>query len=231
MNANLFYRLSVALIVVALLGGPTLARASGANDNGRFFNDADVILNSVKVSPDPVPGGTTATGTVSLRFPVFEDVVVLLDNRNAAASVPDRVTIRALDRSATFPVRAKSVTALTSGALGASVDRGEATTHQATKFTVRPAGVQGVTFEPSRVQGGGFATGIVTLEAPSATGVTVDLKAASPAVLPKETVTIAPGTAFATFTVETKAVSGETPVAITATVNGVTKTGILTVTP
>ncbi len=90
-----------------------------------------------------------------------------------------------------------------------------------------------VTFSPSTVMNGQRAIGTVTLASPApAGGELVTLSGSSPeAAGVPVTVTVPAGAAAASFSVATSAVGAETNIAVTASANGVTSAGTLTVEP
>ena len=94
------------------------------------------------------------------------------------------------------------------------------------------AAVGSVSASPASVQGGGTATGTVTLTvaAPSG-GALVGLSSASSAVTVPASVTVAQGATSATFGIATSAVPMSTSTTISASYAGVTKSTTFTVTP
>src|SRR6266699_1326745 len=90
-----------------------------------------------------------------------------------------------------------------------------------------------IALNPASVTGGSPSTGTVTLSGPAPTGgaaVTLTSSSTSTATVPAS-VTVAAGASSATFTVTTSAVTTSTPVTISASYAGVTKTASLTVAP
>jgi len=89
-----------------------------------------------------------------------------------------------------------------------------------------------VTLNPSTVNGGGSATGQVTLNQLAPTGgASVSLTSNSAAATVPASVTVTAGQSSATFTVSTGSVAASTPVTITGSYGGGTKTAMLTVMP
>ena len=85
---------------------------------------------------------------------------------------------------------------------------------------------------PSSVTGGTSAAGTVVLSVPATTGATVSLTSSNPAVASvPPTTTVAPMGLTGTFAVATTAIAANTPVTITASYGGATRTASLTVTP
>ncbi len=94
------------------------------------------------------------------------------------------------------------------------------------------ATLSSVTASPSSVVGGNTTTGAVTLTAPAPSGgVPVSLSSSNTtAALVPASVTIPAGATSATFTITSKAVTASTPVTISASFGGITRTATLTVT-
>jgi len=86
---------------------------------------------------------------------------------------------------------------------------------------------------PTSVVGGQSSTGTVTLSGPAPSGgVAVTLSSTQPAVASvPPSVTVGAGTTSLSFLISTTAVAASTPVGITASSNGTSKTATLTVTP
>ena len=95
-----------------------------------------------------------------------------------------------------------------------------------------PAALYSIMLNPSTVNGGGTATGQVTLNqlAPNG-GAPISLSSNSAAATVPASVTVMAGEASATFTVTTGSVAASTPVTITGSYGAVTKTAMLTVMP
>ncbi|MGO9008551.1 MAG: beta strand repeat-containing protein, partial [Bryobacteraceae bacterium] len=90
-----------------------------------------------------------------------------------------------------------------------------------------------MTITPAGVVGGSASSGTVTLSAPaSAPGVTVSLASSNPVVAAvPASVTVPTGSTSVEFAITTSSVSTQTQVTITATYNGVSPNGVLTVLP
>jgi subtilase family protein len=95
-----------------------------------------------------------------------------------------------------------------------------------------PAALYSIMLNPSTVNGGGTATGQVTLNqlAPNG-GAPISLSSNSAAATVPASVTVTAGQASATFSVSAGSVATSTPVTITGSYGGVTKTAMLTVMP
>jgi hypothetical protein len=92
-------------------------------------------------------------------------------------------------------------------------------------------GVTSVSIVPTSVTGGTAATGTITLDAPApAGGAQVSVTSASGAIGLPSSVTVAAGQTNSTFTITTNAVATDTDASITASLNGISATGVLKVT-
>ena len=190
-------------------------------------------LTSMTVSPGSVVGGASATGTVSLgsAAPPAGVYVNLWSNQPNSASVPESVFIPGGATSASFEVRTFP-SSPTSVQLSAQVN-GD---FQFSSITVNPsapsAALSAVTVNPTSVTGGSSSTGTVTLSAAAPSGgAVVSLSDNSSAATVPGSVTVAAGTTSANFTVTTGTVTTSTPVTITGTYGGASRTVTLTVNP
>jgi hypothetical protein len=96
-----------------------------------------------------------------------------------------------------------------------------------------PISVQSLTLSPSPIVGSKPAVGTVTVELAAAPGdIKVDLSSADPTLVDVPAgVTVAAGRTTASFTVKTHPVAVQTTVAVSATANGRTKIGHITLKP
>jgi len=189
-------------------------------------------LSSLTLSPASVTGGAQSAGTVTLSGPAITGgAQVLLTSDNGAASVPSSVTVLAGATSATFTVNTSAVTASTPVTISASY-AGVTKTASLTVVPQALPALSSLTLSPTSVTGGAQSTGTVTLSGPAPTGgAQVMLSSNSVAASVPSSVTVLAGASSATFTVSTSAVTISTPVTISASYAGVTKTASLTVAP
>ena len=95
-----------------------------------------------------------------------------------------------------------------------------------------PPALYSIMLNPSTVNGGGTATGQVTLNQLAPTGgASISLSSNSAAVTVPASVTVTGGEASATFAVSTGSVATSTPVTVTGSYGGATKTAMITVLP
>jgi hypothetical protein len=188
--------LGVALVLISLLHGA---------------HAADAATMSVTFSPATVPGGSSATGRVTISEAAPEGgLTVSLSSSTPAAVVPQRIVIPAGSNEATFTVGAAwiekptrvQIVATSIGRLYAS---GMGT------LTFLPSGVTGVIFDPPNVVGGAPSVGTILLSAPApADGIVVQLAVAGASAPPcspppkvPATVRVPGGAQRATFPIET----------------------------
>lgn len=195
-------------------------------------------LSTLTVNPMSVVGGNSSQGTVTLTSgaPAGGAVVTLSSSSPSIASVPASVALAAGATSANFTITTASVTASNSATITASFG---GTTRTAI-LTVTPpapppppASLSALTLSPASVTGGNSSQGMVTLTSAAPTGgavVTLSSSNINAATVPAS-VTLAAGVTSTTFTVTTKTVTASTPVTLSASQGGVTKTAVLTVTP
>ena len=193
------------------------------------------VLASMDTNPATVVGGNGSSGTAVLSSgaPDGGAVISLSSSQPAVASVPATTTAPANSFTASFaiatsPVSVNTVVTIT-GSYGG-------TTRTAT-LTVTPntpgadATLTNLSLSPTSVAGGSGAQGAVVLAAAATANVSVALSSANPGVAAVPASVIVPtGSQTAVFGISTTAVSASTPVTISATLNGVTKTATLTVT-
>ena len=97
-------------------------------------------------------------------------------------------------------------------------------------ITSRPVRVVSLSITPSTVAGGAAAQAVITLSSPAPeAGAVVALASSQPAAAVPANVIVSAGQTMATFTVNTIAVSGAVNAVITATFNGSSASGALTV--
>jgi hypothetical protein len=192
-----------------------------------FLSSGFTNLGSVSLSPASVTGGTSSTGTVTLTSPALAGgAEVVLASDNAAATVPDSVTVAAGASTATFSVDTSAVGTTTSVNILGSYNG-----FQSATLTINPPVLSTVSLSPASVVGGGSSTGTVSLTGPAPIGGAVvtllsdDASATVPA-----SVTVAPGATTATFPVTTTPISASTSANILGSYGGF-QSATLTINP
>ena len=185
------------------------------------------IVVSVTLDPTTVPGGRTSTGTVNIGYAApAGGVVVSLASSNAAATVPASVTVAEGATKATFTISTVAVSANASATITATSNGTAANAD----LTVTAPRVSVITISPAGVAGGSTATGIVSLDTNAPVGgLVISLLSSDAAATVPATVTVAAGSQLAIFTVNTKAVSTDTGVVVTASTPTSSVTGAFAV--
>lgn len=220
-------------IATSSVTATTVVRISAAYNGVTVNADMSVFTILSQVSFDGnVPGGTPATGTVTLRIaaPSGGAVVSLSSANTSLVTVPPSVTVPAGQTSATFTANTAPVTSTTGVVISASYD---GVTVSTTLFLVVSRAVASVTLDPSTVTGGVSSTGTVTLRNTAPSGGAVVALASSNSVLAvvPSSVTVVAGQISATFPVNTASVTATQTVVISATYEDVTESATLTINP
>jgi hypothetical protein len=189
----------------------------------------------VSINPNSLgpAGGTSVAATVTLLAPApSAGATVTLTSSNPAVALPPsyvKVSSGATS-SAQFKINTTAVSTGTPVTITATYNGSTATV----TMTVYPLAPYAVNLSPTSASGGQTIYGSVVLDglAPSG-GVTVSLSSSNPTAAPvPATVTVAAGSNTSPrFSFITGAVTSPTVVTITATYQGYTATGTLTVNP
>jgi dipeptidyl aminopeptidase/acylaminoacyl peptidase len=158
-------------------------------------------LAGVNVTPNPIVGGYTSSGTVLLNGPAGPDgTTVTLTSSNPAVEVPASITVPAGKTFTTFAASTMPVLSKTTASITATLNG----TTASTTLSVTPAVLSGLSVSPQSIAGGEFASGIVNITGPAPTGgVTVYLSSSQKFVTVPSSVVIPSGQNFAFFTVGT----------------------------
>jgi hypothetical protein len=189
-------------------------------------------LATIDLNPTTVEGGTSSAGTVVTDVSATDGAVMSLSSSNpAVASVPPTVTVPPNGFAGTFTVTTAAVSAPTTAVITATYN-GDS---RSATLTITPVGggvvLNSVVMSPPTVNGGDGTSGIVFLSAAApAGGTVVALSSSNPAVASvPSSVTVGAGATNWGFPVTTSSVSATTSVTISATLNGLTRTAVLTV--
>ncbi len=184
-------------------------------------------LTALDVQPASVPGGLTATGTVSLDGPApAGGTTVSLSSSAAQAQVPASVTVAAGQTTGTFTITTTAVAADVSATISATLG---SVTKTAPLTVKAPVPIQ-IDLNPTEVVGGLRVSAKVTLSGPApAGGQAVTLRYSSPLTVGPYSVTVAEGQTTASFTIKTAKTRRDETSIITARANGVSVTAPLLV--
>jgi hypothetical protein len=211
----------------AAIASATIGATYGGVNKSATITVKAPVLSTLALSPASVAGGNAVTATVAMSGTVVVATTVTLTSSNTAvATIPASITVAPGAKTAKATITTKAVTATATSTISAALG---AVTKTAT-LTVNPTALASVALAPNVVGGGGTSSGTVTLTGPAAAALTVTLTSASPAVAPvPASVTVAAGAKTAKFSITTKPVTANTPVTISATYGGVTKSATLTI--
>ena len=206
------------------------ATANGTKKSGSL-TVTPLIPSSLTFTPKTGVGPFNSTGKVVLAAKALTDTVVTLGVVTGASvvnSIPGTVTVPANSNTGTFVIQLASVDASTSVQVSATLNG----TTKIGALTVNPNTPTGFTFTPNSVTGGASSTGKVTFSKAvlQDTVITLSVISGSGAIASiPATVTIPQGSSSKTFTVTTNPVGSQTIVQVSATANGGSRTGSLTV--
>ena len=187
-------------------------------------------VNSVKVLPSKVVGGSTATGTITLTGATAAATTVTVTSNNGAATIAGPVVVPAGSNTATFTVNTVPVAAETNATITATLNGGTATSTLTVKIPV----LDSVHVSPATIHSGGSTTVTATLQSPApAGGITVTLAYVNGTALSTApaTVTVAGGSTTGTSTITASTVTAQTAVTVTAALGTTNKSTTLTVKP
>jgi alpha-tubulin suppressor-like RCC1 family protein len=213
----------------------TISASYGGVTKAAILTVNPPVISSVGLFARSIVGGDSKTGNkVSLTGPAAAGgaIVILTSSNPAIAAVPASVTVAAgATQSPTFTITTNWVKASTPVTISASYG---GVTKIAT-LTVNPPALSSLTLSPSTVIGG-LSTGSnrVNLNGPAGpSGVVVTLTSSDPgiAAVPPNVTVVAAAEQSPMFGIATNPVNTTTPVTISATYEGVTKTAALTVNP
>jgi len=220
---------------------PAAPGAAGSFRNGVLNNAKQAKLAQVSLSPATVAGGGTSEGTVQLNSgaPTGGAVISLASSAAALASVPGSVTIPAGSKIATFTVSTTVPAASASATISASF--GGITRSATLTVTVggapppppAAATLGAVSVSPASIVAGNSSLGTVSLSAAApAGGAVVSLSSSNTALVGvPSSVTVAQGSASATFAVSSVPSAAGGSVTISASYLGTSRTATLAVAP
>ena len=187
-------------------------------------------LSSLTFSAATVTGGKTVTGTVKLSAaaPSAGQVVSLSSSNASALKVPTSVTIAAGKTSATFTATSVPVTASSTVTITASADG----TQKTGTVTVLPAALTSIAVSPTTVVSGNIAVATITLTGKAPTGGIEVSLSSNPAQAPIANRVVVPvGATSAKVNIVATQTTSPVAATLTASLDGVSKTTKLTVTP
>jgi hypothetical protein len=212
----------------------TTIQVSAAANGGSKSGTLTATVNTptaASFSPASLIAGASSVGKVTFGRAVSVDTVVtlsILSGASAVASMPGSIVVPAGSSTGTWNIVTTDVAVTTTVQVSATANGGSKTAN----LTVKPNIPTGFTFTPASVTGGSNSTGKVTLGRAAAndTSVVLTIISGSEAVasMPSQ-FSVPAGSTNGTFILSTTQVSQQTTVQVSATANGGSKTGTLTV--
>jgi len=186
-------------------------------------------IASVTLSPKLVVGGSPSSGTITLTGPApTGGVTVKLASSSKSAIVPVTVLIAAGKSVGSFTANTTAVASQVNATITGSVG----SVSQSATLSINPAFLVSVTLSPASVVGLTSSTATVTISGPAPTGgMPIQLASNQNSATVPATVTIPSGSTHTTFTVKTVSVPSQVNATISATLNGSTVLGTLTIGP
>ena len=180
--------------------------AVGPSRTGIDFAAGQGTLQSISVSPNSVPGGTSATGTVTLAQPApTGGSTVILYTQSNVLQVPSEIVIPAGQTTGSFTINTLPVGADYTRYVYASL--GSITRTAAVNLKATPQ-LTSFTVNPSTVKSGSSTTGSVRLNIPApAGGLTVQIIEDSSALNAPTSVVIPAGQTSVSFTIQTSRIT------------------------
>jgi hypothetical protein len=231
-SSHVLYNSSFAMVTInhlALLGStydgaPVTAGAYNTTVPGpQFLAVLTVpVYSHVELTPNPVVGGQTVTGKVTIPGPApLTGYVVKLSSSDTGVKVPASVTVPYKAISQTFSITTSGVAVNTNATISATFAGGTGTA----QLVRTPASLLSVVASPSPVVAGQTTTGTVNLNGlAGAGGYLVQLSSSSANVTVPASAVIFNGSGMATFQIKTAVAATSYTAQITAKLGNVTKT-------
>ena len=186
------------------------------------------VVQLSALSVNPVQGGNQTSGTVTLNIPALAPTTVALSTDNPALTIPASVSFAPGQISQSFQATAAIVSSTTTGTVTASFN-GSTVSTTATVSQSVPIVVSSITI-PAVVTGQTFR-GTVVLNHPAYVGgATISLISSDPILGPvPATLSVPYGSSTVVFTGIAGSVGSQGTATITASLNGSSMSGLLTV--
>ena len=197
------------------------ATLSGVSKTATISLAASVTLTSLACSPTSLNSSASSTCTVTLSKAATAATAVTLSDNSTLLTTPASVTVASGATTATFTVTAGTITS-DQGAIVTAGLNGVSKT--ATISLAAPITLTSLACSPTSLSSSASTTCTVTLSKAAATGgAVIALSDDSSRLTVPSSVTVAAGSATATFTATAGSISSNRTVTITATFNGVSK--------
>jgi hypothetical protein len=210
-------------------GVPITAGAYNTTGGREFLALLSIpIYAHIELTPNPVVGGQSVTGKVTLPAVVPQDAVVSLSSGDAGVKVPATVTIPHGTAFQTFTATTAGVAANTVTTISAKYGVGTGTA----QLTRMPASISTLTLSAASTYAGGTVTGTVTLNGLAGPGGDlIQLSSSNANATVPASAVIYNGSGLATFQIKTAAAAASYTSQITAKFGAVSKTVQIEVDP
>ena len=179
------------------------------------FTITPLTISSVKVNPQPIPGGATGNLVVQLSAPVESTQTLQLSSENpAVVPVPATAKILPTQSSVSIPI----TPAIVNSPVAVNVTVKLGTLSLTTTVDVAVSKLSSITLTPTSVYGGQQSTATVRFDGKVATDTVVNVQASAPALLAVSQVTIPANSNFVGFTLNTAPTVLDQTSTVTATV-------------
>ena len=178
--------------------------------------------------PGGATGGSVVPAQVQLWEPAPTALSIVLSENSSFLTVSTNPTFELGETTATGTLQSAPVATDTTAAVTAIYSDQTVTRN----LLIKAAMLASFTVNPAIVYGGGVMTGAVQLSGPTPPGgLAVSLSSNTSALTPPPSVTVPPGQSTASFTMVVGQVSAEATRTLKATLNGVSKSAVVTIRP
>ncbi len=219
----------VTVTLTATLDGAS----DGASQTTSLFLLPTPAVSSLSCNPTSLASGSSAACTVTLSRKIYALRKVQLNVNSSLLTIPTSLSVAAGTASATFTATAGAVTASQSVTITASMNTAGLNSSVTTTLNLGPALPSALSCDPTSLTAGSSSTCTLTLTSPAPTGgVTVAVSSDSPALTVPPSVDIPASASTATFaaTAATGSPSGQSTVAVSASLYGVSQSASFSVT-
>ncbi len=218
---------------ITILTVTLTATLDGASQTTSLFLLPTPAVSSLSCNPTSLASGSSAACTVTLSRKIYALRKVQLNVNSSLLTIPTSLSVAAGTASATFTATAGAVTASQSVTITASMNTAGLNSSVTTTLNLGPALPSALSCDPTSLTAGSSSICTLTLTSPApAGGVTVAVSSDSPALTVPPSVDIPASASTATFaaTAATGSPSGQSTVAVSASLYGVSQSASFSVT-
>ena len=197
---------------------------NGASQTFTLSAAAPAQLTSLACAPSSLGSNASSTCTVTLNQAASSAATVSLASNNALLTVPPNVTVALGQSTATFAATSGTVSSSQNAVVTANL---AGQSKQATVSLAAATQIGSLTCLPATVTGPGTSTCTATLTGAASSAASVTLVSSNVNVTVPSSVNIGAGLGSATFTATVAAVTSNQSALLTATLNGVSQSFVL----